>query len=89
MCMGAQSALYSPAKYGILPEILPHEQLTTGNGSLELWTFAAIIAGTAAGGALLGITDPTPWLAGLILTIVDDYWTGRRLCDTSSVSGSR
>ena len=70
MCMGAQSALYSPAKYGILPEILPHEQLTTGNGSLELWTFAAIIAGTAGGGALLGITDPTPWLAGLFLTLL-------------------
>lgn len=68
MGMGAQSALYSPAKYGILPEILPHEQLTMGNGSLELWTFAAIIAGTAAGGVLLGITDPTPWLAGLLLT---------------------
>ena len=68
--MGAQSALYSPAKYGILPEILPHERLSAGNGTLELWTFVAIIMGTAAGGVLLGITEPTPWLAGLFLTIM-------------------
>ena len=67
-CMGAQSALYSPAKYGILPEILPHERLSAGNGSIELWTFAAIILGTAAGGVLLAITGTTPWLAGMVLT---------------------
>ena len=66
--MGAQSALYSPAKYGILPEILPHERLTAGNGSLELWTFLAIILGTAAGGVLLGLAGATPWHAGLVLT---------------------
>ncbi|GJL63521.1 MAG: acyl-[ACP]--phospholipid O-acyltransferase [Nitrospirales bacterium] len=66
--MGAQSALYSPAKYGILPEILPHERLTAGNGSIELWTFAAIITGTAAGGVLLEMTGVTTWLAGLFLT---------------------
>jgi len=66
--MGAQSALYSPAKYGILPEILPHERLTAGNGSLELWTFAAIIMGTAAGGVLLEMTGVRTWLAGLFLT---------------------
>ncbi|GJL53807.1 MAG: acyl-[ACP]--phospholipid O-acyltransferase [Nitrospirales bacterium] len=66
--MGAQSALYSPAKYGILPEILPHERLTAGNGSIELWTFAAIITGTAAGGILLDMTGVTTWLAGFFLT---------------------
>ena len=65
--MGAQSAIFSPAKYGILPEILPHERLSIGNGSLELWTFAAIILGTAAGGALLALAEPSPWLAGLAL----------------------
>ena len=66
--MGAQSALFSPAKYGILPEILPHERLSMGNGALELWTFAAIILGTASGGILLTVTDPSPWLGGLVLT---------------------
>jgi len=66
--MGAQSALFSPAKYGILPELLPHERLSEGNAKLEMWTFLAIIAGSAAGGWLLDATGPRPWIAGFALT---------------------
>src|SRR5205823_6673674 len=33
---GVPAALFSPAKYGILPEILPHERLSSGNGLLEM-----------------------------------------------------
>ncbi|HET6675390.1 MAG TPA: MFS transporter, partial [Nitrospiraceae bacterium] len=33
--MGVHSALFSPAKYGILPELIPHERLASGNGLLE------------------------------------------------------
>ncbi|HKQ61504.1 MAG TPA: MFS transporter, partial [Candidatus Polarisedimenticolaceae bacterium] len=51
--MGLQAALFSPAKYGILPELLSHERLSAGNAQLEMWTFLAIVAGTGAGGALL------------------------------------
>ncbi|HSB69632.1 MAG TPA: acyl-[ACP]--phospholipid O-acyltransferase [Candidatus Methylomirabilis sp.] len=67
--MGVHSALFSPAKYGILPEILPHEQLSSGNGILEMCTFFAIIAGTYAGGLLIGLTGDAPWIAGLVLTL--------------------
>jgi acyl-[acyl-carrier-protein]-phospholipid O-acyltransferase/long-chain-fatty-acid--[acyl-carrier-protein] ligase len=66
--MGVHSALFSPAKYGILPEILPHQQLSWGNGLLEMWTFLAIIAGTAAGGLLLDLVGESTWIAGLILS---------------------
>ena len=66
--MGAQSAFFSPAKYGILPEILPHERLSAGNGILELWTFAAIITGTAMGGVLFKIFAAHNWAIGLLLT---------------------
>lgn len=69
-CMGAHSALFSPAKYGILPEILPHERLSTGNGLLETSTFLAILGGTAAGGLLLGAFGDAPWTAALALTAV-------------------
>ena len=58
--MAVQSALFSPAKYGILPELLPHERLSVGNGQLELWTFLAIIGGTAMGGILLQVTGASP-----------------------------
>lgn len=65
--MGVQSALFSPAKYGILPEILPHEKLSRGNGLLEMWTFIAIIAGTGLGGVLLRVAGDSTWLAILPL----------------------
>lgn len=65
--MGIQSALFSPAKYGILPEIVPHTELSRANGRLELATFLAIIAGTAFGPQLLRIAPSAPGVAGLVL----------------------
>ena len=66
--MGVHSALFSPSKYGILPELVPHERLAAGNGLLEMWTFAAILTGTAAGGFLLQIAGSHTWMAPLALT---------------------
>ncbi|MFO0907530.1 MAG: acyl-[ACP]--phospholipid O-acyltransferase [Isosphaeraceae bacterium] len=63
--LGVQASLFSPAKYGILPEILPHEKLSAGNGLLEMLTNLAIIAGTVAGGVILGWARTRPWLGGL------------------------
>ncbi len=51
--MGVQAALFSPSKYGILPETLPHEKLSSGNGLMEMWTNLAIIGGTVAGGIIV------------------------------------
>jgi acyl-[acyl-carrier-protein]-phospholipid O-acyltransferase/long-chain-fatty-acid--[acyl-carrier-protein] ligase len=65
--MGIHSALFSPSKYGILPELVPHETLAAANGLLEMWTFAAILTGTAAGGFLLQSAGATVWLAPLAL----------------------
>lgn len=55
--MGMQSALFSPGKYGILPELVPHEKLSAANGLLELWSFVGIVLGTVAGGLLLTLGD--------------------------------
>ena len=68
--MGAHSALFAPSKYGILPELIPHERLAAGNGLLEVWTFAAILAGTAAGGFLLQSAGNQVWIAPLILAVL-------------------
>ena len=65
--MGAQSALFSPAKYGILPELLPHSKLSMGNGVLEMFSTLAIIAGTVAGGLLLAASGDTTWIAAAVL----------------------
>ena len=68
--MGMQSALFSPAKYGILPELVPHERLSAANGAIELWTFVAIIAGTALGPIFLSAAGDLPVAAGGILTLL-------------------
>ncbi|MDR4479393.1 MAG: acyl-[ACP]--phospholipid O-acyltransferase [Nitrospira sp.] len=69
-CMGVHSAIFSPAKYGILPELLLHEQLARGNSILELFTFLAILTGTTAGGFLLAGAGEQPWIAPLALTLL-------------------
>jgi acyl-[acyl-carrier-protein]-phospholipid O-acyltransferase/long-chain-fatty-acid--[acyl-carrier-protein] ligase len=48
--MGCHSAIFAPSKYGILPEILPHDKLSWGNGILELLTFLGVILGVVAAG---------------------------------------
>jgi MFS transporter, LPLT family, lysophospholipid transporter len=47
--VGIGAAVYGPAKYGILPEIVTHERLVLANGWVEGSTIAAIIAGTVVG----------------------------------------
>jgi MFS transporter, LPLT family, lysophospholipid transporter len=53
MIVGIGAAMYSPAKYGILTELLPPEQLVKGNGWIEGLTVLSIILGTVLGGALI------------------------------------
>ena len=50
--IAVQATFFSPAKYGILPEMLPDGDLSRANGVLEMSTFVAIVLGTAAGGYL-------------------------------------
>ncbi len=54
--VGLGAAAYSPAKYGILTELLPPEQLVAANGWIEGLTVGSIILGTALGGALVSET---------------------------------
>jgi MFS family permease len=51
--VGLGAAAYSPAKYGILTELLPHQRLVIANGWIEGLTVASIILGTLLGGVLI------------------------------------
>jgi hypothetical protein len=51
--VGLGAAAYSPAKYGILTEYLPHRLLVVANGWIEGLTVCAIILGVVLGGALI------------------------------------
>jgi len=53
--MGAQSSLFGPVKYGVLPQLTTDDELLGANGLVESGTFLAILVGTAVGGLLIGI----------------------------------
>ena len=65
--LAAQANFFSPAKYGILPEMLPETQLARANGLLELTTFAAIVLGTSAGSFLFARWKGDPLTLGAVL----------------------
>ena len=62
--VGLGAAAYSPAKYGILTELLPPSQLVKANGWIEGLTIASIILGVLLGGQLVG-----PHLSAHLLAI--------------------
>lgn len=51
--VGLGACIFSPAKYGILPEILPAERLVKANGTVEMLTLIAILSGVMGGGAMI------------------------------------
>jgi len=65
--VGIGAAAYSPAKYGIITELLPPEQLVKGNSWIEGLTVVSIILGVVLGGALISPKVST-WLLSLDLS---------------------
>ena len=64
---GIGAAAYSPAKYGLVTELLPPDRLVAANGWIEVCTVGAILLGTALGGLLVSPAAQTaaPWLPPL------------------------
>ena len=62
--VGLGAAAYSPAKYGILTELLPPSKLVAANGWIEGLTVASIILGTVLGGALI-----SPHVSAVLLSL--------------------
>lgn len=75
-----QSTFFSPAKFGILPEIVKEGRLSRANGTINMFTYIAIILGSAVGGPIYDAYAPDPqkfpnaepmlWLPGTIILIV-------------------
>jgi len=68
--VGLGAAAYSPAKYGILTELLPPSQLVKANGWIEGLTIASIILGVLLGGQLIG-PKVAPMLLGIDMPWID------------------
>jgi MFS family permease len=67
--VGFGAAAYSPAKYGILTELLPPDRLVAANGWIEGTTVGSIILGTVLGGALISPHIAAPILRHHIPTV--------------------
>lgn len=80
LLLSIQSSFFAPAKYGMIPELVPGKDLSRANGTLNLFTNVAVIVGTVLAGpvytafypadpadpsVLTG--TPTPWIPGLAL----------------------
>jgi len=68
--VGLGAAAYSPAKYGILTELLPPSQLVKANGWIEGLTIASIILGVVLGGQMVG-PALSGWLLAFDLPLLD------------------
>jgi len=69
--MGAQSAMFSPAKIGTIPELLDETEISKGNGIFNLATLSAVIIGMGIGGWLADMAgdrgQSNIWLTGVTL----------------------
>ncbi len=68
--MALHSTLFSPAKYGIVPEMLEDKDLSRANGLLEMTTFVAIVLGTSSSSFLFAYWKGEPWKMGLVMIAV-------------------
>src|SRR6202521_5241549 len=67
--ISTQGALFGPSKYGLLPELLPENKLSWGNGVIELGTFVGIITGTMSAGFLAVAFRGRETWSGVILLV--------------------
>lgn len=63
--LATHSALFSPSKYGILPELIPPERISRANGLMTSFTYLAIILGTFLASFILDVTDRSFLVASL------------------------
>ena len=65
--ISTEAAIFGPSKYGLLPELLPNDRLSWGNGIIELGTFVASISATMAAGIMAERYRGRQAVAGFLL----------------------
>lgn len=70
-CTGMQSTLFGPVKYSILPSVLKPEELTGGNGLVEMGTSISILLGMICGGLIfVFMGDNAPYVAAAAVVVL-------------------
>jgi 1-acyl-sn-glycerol-3-phosphate acyltransferase len=80
-CTGVQSTLFGPVKYAILPSVLHPEELTGGNGLVEMGTSLSILLGMLVGGGLflLGAHGPTYAAMAVVVLAIAGHLVSRAI----------
>lgn len=78
--LASHSALFSPSKYGIVPELLPPEKISSANGLMTSFTYLAIILGTFLASFLLDITGKNFIIASLFCVSISAIGLLASLC---------
>ena len=68
--LGLHSTVFSPAKYGIVPELWPDRDLSRANAVLEMSTFVAMVMGMSAGAFVFGPWQGAGWRAGAATLVI-------------------
>jgi acyl-[acyl-carrier-protein]-phospholipid O-acyltransferase / long-chain-fatty-acid--[acyl-carrier-protein] ligase len=77
---GAMSALFSPVKYGLLPDHLENTELPRANAWVEAGTFLAILGGTISAGVLFTSNAPTLVFAPVMIALaIACYLSSRQI----------
>ncbi|HUS52668.1 MAG TPA: MFS transporter [Thermohalobaculum sp.] len=69
LLMGAQSAVFAPIKYGVLPQYLHRDELLGGNGLVQAFTFLAILFGSIIGNELI-LTDSGVLIVSITVVVI-------------------
>jgi len=77
--MGTHSAVFSPSKYGVLPELFRADCLLPVNGAVQMTTFLAIIFGTVCAGIALDLIRNQLWISSVIAIIIAALGTASSL----------
>lgn len=72
--MGTQSAVFSPIKYGILPQYLKPHELIAGNGLIQAATFLAILLGQIAGAKLVLSESGVTIISAVVVLVAVAGW---------------
>lgn len=87
--LGCHSALFSPSKYGILPELMPSEKISKANGMMTSFTYLAIILGTFLASFLVDITHRNFIIASIFCITISSIGLFASCCiQYTSPSGS-
>ncbi len=84
--LGATAALFSPVKYGILPDHLSTEELTAGNAFIEGATFVAILLGLVAGGVTGLRSTPVVLVVGELVAVAVASWAATLFIPSTAVA---